>query len=429
MNNPIVRKLITALLGILILVYVIYQMVVVGYVSVETETAELATLSDIYETQAYIVRNETVITGSTGRYVLDYAVEDGGKVAVGGAVVNLYAAGSAVGVQDQIDRLETEIALLERLGKSAESFAADPTVLSRLAGDGLTTLLANVTGGNLTDISSHRSNLLFRLNQMALVIDENFDYSARLAELQAEVSVLKASITGASAQITSPVSGFFSSTVDGYENVFSYADVEDITLEQLQSNIEPEQVPADAVGKVITNHEWYIVCTVDAETVLKLRDMSSVRVSMPSVTSTAVETDIVAVNQAAYNTDAAVVLRCTTVDGALVNARCETIELELKSCEGIMVRQDAIRFEDVIEVIENEDGTKEEVVHENVKGVYVLIGSRLEFVQIFSEVSANGYVVCKMTPDENDVLLTDHTLRLYDKVVVKGSDLYDGKVL
>ena len=79
--------------------------------------------------------------------------------------------------------------------------------------------------------------------------------------------------------------------------------------------------------------------------------------------------------------------------------------------------------------MENEDGTTREVLHENVKGVYVLVGSRLEFVQIFSEVSANGYVVCKTELSDNDVLLTEHTLRLYDKVVVKGSDLYDGKIL
>ena len=167
---------------------------------------------------------------------------------------------------------------------------------------------------------------------------------------------------------------------------------------------------------------------MDAETVLKMRDMWTVRVSMPFVSSS-VEAEIVAVNQSAHGEPAAVVLRCDTVDGEWISARNETIELEMAVCEGIMVRQDAIRFEDVVQVIEHEDGTVEEVLHENVKGVYVLIGSRLEFVQIFSEVSANGYVVCKVTPGENDVLLTNHTLRLYDKVVVKGNDLYDGKTL
>ena len=150
---------------------------------------------------------------------------------------------------------------------------------------------------------------------------------------------------------------------------------------------------------------------------------------MPFVSSTPVEAEIVAINQETYESDAAVVLCCSTVSGEYINARHETVEIELKSYAGVMVRQDAIRFEDVTEVVENEDGTTREVLHENVKGVYVLVGSRLEFVQIFSEVSANGYVVCKTELSDNDVLLTEHTLRLYDKVVVKGSDLYDGKIL
>ena len=209
MNNPIVRRLVTALLGILILVYVIYQVLVSGYVAVETETAELSSLTDIYETQAYVVRKEEVITGRTAGYLVDYPIDEGGKVANGGAVVQLYAVGSAVGIQDQIDRLEMEISLLERLAKSAESFVADPAVLGRLAGNKLTDLLAEITGGKLDEVAMSRSEVLFHLNQLALVTDDSFDYSARLVYLQAEVARLKASLVGATGEITAPVSGYF----------------------------------------------------------------------------------------------------------------------------------------------------------------------------------------------------------------------------
>ena len=99
-------------------------------------------------------------------------------------------------------------------------------------------------------------------------------------------------------------------------------------------------------------------------------------------------------------------------------ARHETIELNLLSYTGILIRQEAIHFEDVEEVIEKEDGTTQTVTHKNVKGVYVLSADRLQFVQIFT-----------VEPDENDTLYTNNTIQLYDKVVVKGSDLYDGKIL
>ena len=429
MSNPIVRRLLTLLLGVLILLYVGYQVIVSSYVSVETETAEYATLADVYTTQAYVVRNEEIITGETGGYIVDYPLEDGGKVSKGGVVAQLYREGSSVGIQDQVERLETEVALLQRLNNAATSYAADPTVLRRLAGESVAELLAAATAGDFSSEGSQRSDVLFRLNQLALVTQEDFDYSARLASLQAELASLKASVTGSVGEIRSASSGFFSRSVDGYENAFSYDDIENITVEALQSDVQPESIPDNAVGKVTTQHEWYIVCVMDAETVLKLSGKDTVKVTMPFVSSTPVEAEIVAINQETYESDAAVVLCCSTVSGEYINARHETVEIELKSYAGVMVRQDAIRFEDVTEVVENEDGTTREVLHENVKGVYVLVGSRLEFVQIFSEVSANGYVVCKTELSDNDVLLTEHTLRLYDKVVVKGSDLYDGKIL
>ena len=93
MNYAIIRRVGAVLLGALILFYALYQVCMTVIVSVETETATLSTLSDLYETQAYVIRNEQVITADTNGQVVDYAVDEGGKVAKGGTVANLYATG------------------------------------------------------------------------------------------------------------------------------------------------------------------------------------------------------------------------------------------------------------------------------------------------------------------------------------------------
>lgn len=43
----------------------------------------------------------------------------------------------------------------------------------------------------------------------------------------------------------------------------------------------------------------------------------------------------------------------------------------------------------------------------------------------------NGYAVCKLELSDGELenLVTDHTIRMYDQVVVGGVDLYDGKVV
>lgn len=429
MNYAIIRRVGAVFLGALILFYALYQVCMTVIVSVETETATLSTLSDLYETQAYVIRNEQVITADTNGQVVDYAVDEGGKVAKGGTVANLYASGESISHQEQILQLETEISLLQRLTSTAESYAADPTALSTQITEKLTELLSDVTAGDFSDESDQRANLLFRLNQRASVTDDSFDYSARLAELESQLSALRSSETGSSGTITSPSSGFFSKYVDGYETAFDYNSVESLTVEDLQRDIQPKSVPQNAVGKVSLNHEWYIACVIDADTVLKLSNLSSIEVSFPSLSSSPVNAEIVAINQGSYDSNAALVLKCSTVEADLMAARHETIELNLLSYTGILIRQETIHFEDVEEVIEKEDGTTQTVTHKNVKGVYVLSADRLQFVQIFTVVSANGYAVCKVEPDENDTLYTNNTIQLYDKVVVKGSDLYDGKIL
>ena len=53
------------------------------------------------------------------------------------------------------------------------------------------------------------------------------------------------------------------------------------------------------------------------------------------------------------------------------------------------------------------------------------------FVQIFSDITVNGYAIChtELTEEEQELLVTDKTIQLYDEIVVEGTDLYDGKVV
>ena len=42
--------------------------------------------------------------------------------------------------------------------------------------------------------------------------------------------------------------------------------------------------------------------------------------------------------------------------------------------------------------------------------------------------NGSGFVICKQEPDD-DELFSGSTIKVYDKVVVEGVDLYDGKVI
>ena len=57
------------------------------------------------------------------------------------------------------------------------------------------------------------------------------------------------------------------------------------------------------------------------------------------------------------------------------------------------------------------------------RGVYVLTGMQIKFVEVNVLFSNDSYIICeKQTEDEN-------VLRLYDEVVTRGKNLYDGKIV
>ena len=56
------------------------------------------------------------------------------------------------------------------------------------------------------------------------------------------------------------------------------------------------------------------------------------------------------------------------------------------------------------------------------RGVFILHGSTLEFRKINVIYWGEDYIICSQEPD-------DDYLKLYDRIVTEGKDLYDGKVV
>ena len=74
---------------------------------------------------------------------------------------------------------------------------------------------------------------------------------------------------------------------------------------------------------------------------------------------------------------------------------------------------------------ERSEQVKQEVM---VQGVYVLYGSELVFKEIVPLSTYSTFVLCDPNPEE-DATFNGETIKLYDEVVVGGTDLYDGKIV
>ena len=115
----------------------------------------------------------------------------------------------------------------------------------------------------------------------------------------------------------------------------------------------------------------------------------------------------------------------------LASTRKEPLRINISEHSGVLVNEKAIHFNDVVVSETDADGNETETVYENVKGVYIKYGSRIRFVQVFSDATVNGYAICKttLTTAEREQLVTGRTIEMYDEVVLGGTDLYDGKII
>ena len=151
-----------------------------------------------------------------------------------------------------------------------------------------------------------------------------------------------------------------------------------------------------------------------------------VKVSIPFITTQKIPAEIVAVNQKTRQDDGVLVLSCDYMNDDISKARIESVEIETSFHEGLKVPKRAIHEDYVIKTYEKNDKTVEK--KKKVQGVYVLYGSELIFKEIDIVYSSKEYVICDPTP-EDGTLFNGETVKLYDRIVIKGDNLYDGKII
>ena len=114
---------------------------------------------------------------------------------------------------------------------------------------------------------------------------------------------------------------------------------------------------------------------------------------------------VAAVNPDYSSDQSMVALKCDRMSFELTGVRCEKVEICVGSYSGLKISSGAVRVSD------------------GVTGVYVLSGINAVFKPIEILYSDSNYVICK-----NDVQ-SSSGIRMYDEVILGGSDLYDGKTV
>jgi hypothetical protein len=428
-NDSRLRRFAASAIAFLLLLYVGYQIYRSHYSSVQTETAAYFTAADSVQVEGIAIRDEVLLQENT-EGVVDYILSDGDKISKGGTVALIYSTAQQVAARHEMEHVNREIEQLEALQSPGNVYAASPDSLNEQIYSQISNMLSQTISGEFSSLETSREDLLSLMNERQIVTGQVDNFDERLSELQQEYNTLSEQVGTALGRITSPASGYFTASTDGFEEIIDFSAAASLNCSQIQQALAADASEKTALGKINQSYEWYFAFTVSAQQAVEFRQLADggiVSLQFPFVSNMVIPATVAAVNQSDADSPAAVVLRCNYMNSALASIRKETAQVIVRQYTGIRVSKKALHFETVSKTIEDENGNVKTEKRE-VSGVYVLHGNQISFRQVIPLYSTENYVICDPNPDDSD-LMTSQTIKLHDEVVVEGTDLYDGKVV
>lgn len=403
MNNTFLSKLLKIAALLLVISYAAYQLYASIYNPLVTETAVHYTGYDGFTIEGLVARNETVIDYDTD-LVKYYVIEDGEKVSKGGTLAELYNQSEQININNQIKELQKNIDNIEQTMAYNSTEAVDLNLLSNKVYSALSNYVLTFASGNFGGSTETAAELLSTISVRQAATGETIDFSSTLAALNNRMAKLQSTKTAAQGVITTDRSGYFVSQVDGYENALNLESVLTLTPDGFKE-IKATTPSKNAIGKIVEDYKWYIVSLISIDRSARFSVGKTVTLKtnlreMPQLKAT-----VRAVNKGKTGDQAVLILECDGMNNYICSARNISVTVVTENYDGLMINQKAIRMID------------------GKHGVFVVSGMQASFVTVNILKNTDDYAICEMQTDDTNAL------RLYDEVIVKGKNLYDGKII
>lgn len=386
----------------LVSVYIIAQCFVIFRRSYKTETAIKYTLAESITLDGVVAFDSVDVAGSGD---LGYLVQDGERVTNGTTVAEVYTDDSQGLQRERLDRLERTITLLT---KSQNSTGSDLSVLTNQTKQALYNLLDKINTAQYSGITDAEDTFLLAQNRLQVSTGQTAGFADTIAALQVEYDSIKAQLD-ALQTITATTNGYFSSTAASPAIAADRQALDDADPATLQKMLE-DGFPAaatDRAGQITTGFSWKFYAVCDLDTAARFDNISSVKISVPGKQNTPLSATVEEVTLDKDNGIAKIVLQCQTINAVVLSFGQETAQIDLKTYEGIRIDKEALHIVD------------------GQRGVYVKYGNLQRFLKITTLYENDSYILIP----ENGKIGTDNEVRLYDEIIVQGTNLQDGKLL
>lgn len=390
------------LLFLLAAAYIIVQLYVILGREYKTEIAVLYTMADSVELPGFVMFDAINVPGEGN---LGYLVEDGERVSEGAVIAEKYTDDSQSAAREQLIRLQNNIDLLT---KSQNSAGSDLTLLTTQTKTALYNLLDQLDTASYSGMQDAESEFLLAQNRLQISTGQTSGFQSTIAELEAERDTVAAQLEGLET-ITAEENGYFISAASAMPLDLEEQTLADATPAQIQELLAQGVATSTAslAGRIVEGFSWRFYTVCDQDTAERFDGVTNVRISIPGKEETPLDATVSSVELDEESGLAKIVIECQTINSDVLRLGQETAKIDLQTYQGLRIDKDALH------IVDGE------------KGVYVKYGDLQRFRKIQILYEDDTYM---LVPSDGSVG-GDSEVRLYDEVIVEGSNLQDGGLI
>ncbi|MDR2531944.1 MAG: hypothetical protein LBC82_03780 [Oscillospiraceae bacterium] len=398
-------RIIWALLGLFFIITVASQIYIRFYNPLRTETAMLYSTPDTYVFEAVHIRNERLVRYG-GADVISYAHPDGSKLGRNSIVAQSYRSVDDILLQKRIDELTERVRVLEGAEtlESTDNFQLE-SYLNQIM-NRHTALLGQISAGDYSAIDTLKNEYISLQCKKRVLRGEEIGYREQIGALNSEIASLRARISASPRDVIIDEAGYFVSVVDGYEGSLNFDRIYSLQKDDIERIIrEPRlEVGEGIIGKMIDGYKWRFVGVLNTERTRSLYEGAAVELRTGGSTQAVRATVLRRIRLDDGNS--IFIFECDTLTPELASRRVSQFNLVLNQYKGIRIPTIAVHVND-----------------ENQQGVFVKHGTEIIFKRINVIRTENNYFLVEDTTNVAGFI------SLYDSVVTRGRDLYDGKIV
>ncbi len=411
----------------IVLLYAV-QGVYLDYVGkLETEYIFETTDKQVVTVEGFVVRDENRSENSQNTSILKKndsrvyvpIVSDSASVAKGETIALSFATESEAKAYNESLLLDEKIDQLSDLQDQGNFDHINVMTLNNEISSAVNNYMKLLDSGDYTGLDEAVMNISYKITTRQIATGTELDFSQLISQYKKEKKALLASVSGKKS-VKTDYAGYFVSTVDGYESVGDYEEIAagKIDSDTVSALLESEPIAQSGTfGKIIGQHNWYMVCNIPLAQASVIQTGYYVNVSFPEKGINDLAMSVHSVSSRAGDT-IAVVLKCTSMNKAISALRKERAEITVKTYKGLRITNEAL--------VVNEEGEK---------GVYTLNGKRVVFKPVKIVHHGDDYFIATAVTYYNDDGSVDYEktskaeIKAFDRVIVKGRNLSDGKVI